>query len=1080
MRSLLALCVAISMVLLYLPLNGEVDARLLRDPDVSKSHITFVYAGDVWIVAKEGGMARQLSSPKGEELYPRFSPDGSMIAFSGNYDGNIDVYVIPVNGGMARRVTHHPEPDLVEDWYPDGKALMYRSGMASFRSFVPQFYKTSPDGGMPERLPVPYGMYGALSDDGLHIAFSTISNVNRSWKRHRGGRAGDIWVMDLATSEAVNITGSDANDDVPMWRGDKIYFLSDRAADMRSNIWVYDMKTKQSRQVTFFREFDVNWPEIGPDEIVFENGGQLHLLNLETEKSSPVKITVATDLASLRPRVEKVAKLIRHAGISPSGKRVVLEARGEIFSVPAEHGPVLNLTQSSGVAERYPAWSPDGKWIAYCSDRSGEYQLITRPADRMGSETVLTSYDRGFRYNPQWSPDSKKLAFLDEEKNLNLMDIATKKIEVIDRLPEGSHYSLEDYEVSFSADGRYIAYYRNMPNNNYAVFIYDVKEKKSRQVTSGFCSEWDPVFDPDGKYLYFVSLRSFTPIYSSIQATWIYGNGVHVMAMALQADIPSPLEVRNDQEGEETKKPSDSKKEKPKPAAESRAIDWQGIENRIVTLTGKAGNYENPKATSGKVLYISWSFHGAPERKGTLVYYDLKSREEQTVLENVSDFDLSADGKKILVANRGSFGIVNVAPKQKMTPLPGIAEMEMIVDPRQEWRQLFNDSWRFERDFFYDANTHGLDWRAMRKQYGKLLEDAVTREDVSFVIRELVGELGAGHVFVGGGDVEKPEQRNTGMLGVDFSLRNGAFQIEKIIDVSSQNIGVRSPLREPGVNISIGDYILAVNGVTLDTTFDPWAGFQGLGGKTAMLTVNDRPSLDGARDVPVTMMTDERALRELAWVEANRQAVAEATDGRVGYIYVPNTGTDGQSELVRQFRAQFHLQGLVIDERFNTGGQLGDRFVELLNRPLYNYMYERNGNTNQFPAIANTGPKVMLANGWSGSGGDALPFYFQLAKIGPVIGTRTWGGLVGPAYGMPLIDGGYVSCPPGRFVGLDGEWVVENVGVIPDILLPNDPGRLAKGDDQQLNRAVEEILAALKKNPPTKPRIPEFPVVKRD
>ena len=1057
----------------FLPLHGEVDARLLRQPDVSKTHITFVYAGDVWVVPREGGMARQLSSPKGEEMFPRFSPDGSMIAFSGNYDGNLDVYVMPVNGGIAERVTHHPEPDYIEDWCQDGKHVMYRSGMASFRSFLPQFYKTSYKGGMPEKLPVPYGMYGALSEDGKFIAFTTISNVNRTWKRHRGGRAADIWVMNLETKEAVNITNNDANDDLPMWHNGNIYFLSDQAEDMRSNIWVYDMKTKTARQVTFFKKYDVNWPEIGPSDIVFENGGQLHLLDLATEKTTPVDIKVATDGATLRPKVVNVSKRIRFSGISPTGKRAVFEARGDIFTVPAEHGPVLNLTQTSGVAERYPAWSPDGKWIAHVSDKSGEYQLVLRPADKLGKETVLTSFDSGFRYSPQWSPDSKKLVFMDQTKHLNIMDIASRKVEVIDRLPEKGHYSMERYKVSFSADSRYIAYHRDLDNSNYAVYIYDTVEKKSRQVTTGFCSEWDPVFDPDGNYLYYVSLRSFTPIYSSLQSTWIYGNSIHVMAMALQADTPSPLATRNDMEQGKTNG-------KKKNAAKTLKIDWPGIENRVVVLTKEAGNYSHLAAVSGKVLFIRWSHHGAPKRKGTLTYYDLKNRKEQVIADNIYNYDLSADGKKLLVSNRGSYGIVSVAPKQKLKPLAGVATMEMTIDPRQEWKQLFADSWRFERDFFYDENTHGLDWNLMRQRYGKLLEDAVTREDVSFVIRELVGELGAGHVFAGGGDVERPERRATGLLGADFALENGAFRIKKIIDVSPQNIKVRSPLREPGVQVTEGDYILAVNGMPMDTTKDVWANFQGMGGKTVLLTVNGQPGMTGARDVTVKLLSSESSLRELAWVESNREKVAEATNGKVGYIYVPDTSTTGQSELVRQFRAQFHKQGLVIDERFNRGGQLGDRFVELLNRPLYHYIYQRNGNTDQFPYISNTGPKVMLANGWSGSGGDALPFYFQQAKIGPVIGTRTWGGLVGPSYGMPLIDGGYVSCPPGRFIGLDGQWVVENVGVVPDILLPNNPGKLSEGEDQQLDRAIAEIMDALKKHPPAKPEIPEFPQVKRD
>lgn len=1071
---------------------GQVDARLLRYPDVSQKHITFVYAGDIWLAPKEGGTAHRLSSPKGEERMPRFSPDGKHIAFTGNYDGNGDVYVMSITGGLPVRVTHHPGDDRIVDWYPNGKSLLFASRMGSYRFVYNQFYKTSPKGGMPEKLPLAYGEFGSFSPDGNTLAFTYLSQDFRSWKRYRGGTAPDVWLYDMKTKKAENITNNDAEDSIPMFHGSTVYFLSNQGPKKRGNIWAYDTKTKKSRQVTKYKDFDVKFPSIGPDDIVFECGGRLYLMALKNEKVREVKIKVVTDHLTLKPRVEKAARYIVGGHISPSGKRAVLEARGEIFTLPQEHGPIHNITRTSGVAERFPSWAPDGKWIAYFSDRSGEYQLNLKKADGSGKEKTLTSLGKGFRFKPQWSPDSKWIVFLDNEQYINLCNVKTKTLTKIDRIDGRLFYDLRAYSVNWSADSNYIAYSRPLVNNNDAIFMYDVKGKKKYQLTTGFYNEFNPVFDPKGDYLYFFSYRSFRPIYSDLQPTWIYPNTTRIVALTLRKDVPSPLAPRNDvekgEEGDKDKKgdikkgkkgdkkggkkgdKKGDKKKGPKPLK----IDFDGLSDRYVVLPPKAGNYRFLSAVPGKVIYIRYPRSGSGSRTPSIVYYDLKEREEKTIIEGPNRYFLSAGHKKMLVRKGRDYAVIGVKPKQKMKKRLRVNEMEMTVHPMEEWKQLFADSWRYFRDFFYDKNLHGRDWNLMRKRYGKLLEDAVTRWDVDFVLGELVGEVSAGHVFRFGGQMESAKRRGVGMLGVDFELHQGAYRIKDIIDVSSQNIEHRSPLRRPGVKIKEGDYILAVNGVDIDTSKDPWAAFQGLAKKTVILTVNSKPTRQGARDILVKTLSSEFKVRELAWVEANRRKVEKATNNRVGYIYVPNTSLSGQTELVRQFRAQHAKHGLIVDERFNTGGQLGDRFVELFNRPVNNYFYFREGRPWRNPEVTNIGPKAMLQNGWSGSGGDAFPYYFQNYKIGPVIGTRTWGGLVGPSYPLPLIDGGYVSPPPARIVGTDGKWTIENIGVIPDILLVNNPAKLAAGEDQQLNRAIKYIMDELKKNPPKPPKMPKI------
>jgi len=1103
--------------------NRAVSARILRYPAVSQTQIAFAYAGDIWLAPKTGGQATRLSSPRGEESFPRFSPDGTRLAFSGHYDGNLDIYVVPVTGGVPLRLTYHGAADRMIGWHPEGTHILFASQRSSPRNRFNQLFLVSAEGGLPERLPMPYGEFGDISPDGRTLAYIPISVDFRTWKRYRGGMTPDIWLFDLESLSARNVTDHVASDAAPMWHGDKLYFLSDRDEHQRANLWVLDKGKGRARQVTRFTDHDVQFPSIGPEEIVFENGGRLHLLDLKTEKLRQVSIEVVTDLVTLKPRVEEVSEQIHFACISPTGKRALFQARGDVFSVPAEHGVVLNLTRSSGVAERYPAWSPDGKWIAYFSDRSGEYELTLRAADGRGDEETLTAFGPGFRYPPQWSPDSRKLVFIDQTMRIWLHDLDTKTNRVVDQQLWRYHDELGRFKVSWSADSRWFAYPKDLERRQSAIAIYDVEKGETHQVTSGFYEDDLPVFDPDGKYLFFRTGREFKPIYSDLDHTWIYANTHRLAAVPLRADVPSPLAPRNDEEPDTTKKDGKEKdsekengKEKPnggnengsgsengneegkseatsneekeeendgdkagteeKDAPKPVLIDLDGFEQRVVLLPTKAGNYEDLCAASGKLIYRFLPRTGSADETKALEYYDLEKRETQRILPDADGVELTADHKKLLVRKDKTYAIIEVKEGQKLDKKLGTDTLETRVDPAAEWQQIFTDAWRLERDYFYDPSLHGVDWNAMRERYGALMRDAVTRWDVNYVIGELIGELNSSHTYRSGGDLEKPPERPVGYLGCDFVLTNGAYRIERILRGAAWDAEVRAPLDEPGLtNVAEGDYLLAVNGEPLDIALDPWAAFQGLAKTTVLLTVNDEPSMDGAREVLVELLENEERLRYLAWVEENRLRVEAASDGRIGYVYVPDTGQGGQSELVRQYRGQVEKEGLIIDERFNSGGQIPDRFVELLNRPLRNYWGVRDGADWPWPPVSVYGPKAMLINGWSGSGGDCFPYYFKQSKLGPLIGMRTWGGLIGITGSPPLVDGGYVSVPTFGIFSTEGEWIIEGYGVDPDIEVADDPGLMAKGGDPQLERAIAEVLKQLKAQPPKRPTKPGYP-----
>ncbi len=1067
---------------------------MLRYPDVSDKYIAFRYADDLWLVPREGGTATPLASPPGGESFPRFSPDGKTIAFMGNYDGVDDLYTIPVSGGTPFRVTHHPTQEILTDWTPDGRLIFYCFGLGRYPR-ASELYTVSAEGGLPQKLPVPYGANGRISPDGKMLAYTPHSRDHRTWKRYRGGMATDIWLFNLNDKSARKVTDWEGTDTQPMWHGDKLYYLSDAGPNHRLNIWVYNLGTDLRKQVTDFNEYDVKWPSIGPGpegkgEIVFQLGPDLHLLDLESEKSEKVKVTIPGDKPKIRAQATDVSDLIFGRGISSTGKRAVVGARGDIWTLPVKHGSPMNLTRTSGVAERNPAWSPDGKWIAYFSDKTGGYGLYVTQSDGRGEERKLVTFEIGYLYSPRWSPDSKWITFVDQSGTIFLCNVETGSITTVDRNMDWGSWS----PVSWSSDSNWITYHKaeSLVLNN-TVWLYNVKDDKKYNVTSGMFNDTWPAFDREGKYLYFASQREFTePIYEDVGSTWVYARTDRLYCVPLKSDMPSPLAPKSDSEEWDEEKKDEDKKDKDKKNDEEKKdeeegpepveIDLEGFEARAIQLPAERGNFSGLVVNDSGNLIYTRNPHRGIEDEPVIHLLDLSEEEEgdmeKTVLSGASAIGMTADGSKLLAVTReGAMAVVDAKADQKMDERISTAGMTVEIYPPDEWRQMFNEAWRIQRDFFYVSNMHGVNWERVRKQYSAMLDDCASREDLSYVIREMISELNIGHAYYWGGDTEDTPNTPVGMLGCDFELKDGTYRISKIYEGAPWDVDARGPLSQPGVDVEEGDYLLAVNSVEIDTEKDPWAAFQGLMGRTITITVSDKPRMDDdARHIVVEPVGSERDLRYRAWVEANRAYVNEKTDGKVGYIYVPNTGIQGQDELIRQYYSQLRKDALIIDERWNGGGQVPTRFIELLNRPIANYWalrYSKEGFP--WPYDAHQGPKCMLINGLAGSGGDYFPFWFKEVGLGKLIGTRTWGGLVGMSGNPRLIDGGYTSVPTFGFYEKDGTWGIEGHGVDPDIEVIDDPSEMQGGVDLQLDAAIDHMLEEIKRNPYEPTPVPRPP-----
>jgi len=1085
----------------------QAETRLLRFPDIHKDSIAFVYAGDIWLAGAKGGTARRLTSDPGEELFPKFSPDGRSIAFTGQYGGSRQVAVIGVEGGTPRQLTFHndvgPLPprggfdNQVLDWTPDGKQILFLAHRTPWSERIARPYLIAAAGGMEKPLPLRESSIGSLSPDGNRFAFSPVMNEYRTWKRYYGGRASDIWIYDLKANTAEQITDSPAIDQQPVWVGDTIYFASNR--DRTINLFAYDQATKAARKATNHDAFDVLWPSGDGSRIVYENGGWIYLFDPASGQTAKVSIRIEGDLPRTLPYFKNVTEDADAMAISPTGKRALLTARGDVFTVPAEKGEIRNLTQSSGVRELAATWSPDGRWIAYLSDRTGEYEVYVRPGDGSGQERRVTTDGKIWRYNPLWSPDSKKLAFSDKNRKLQWVDVAAGKVTEADQSSRGD---IVDYK--WSPDSRWLAYTKPGESQLPAIWLFSLADGKARQLTSGMTADGEPTWDPTGRYLYFLSNRDYNLTFSGFEQDYVYANPTRVYVGVLAKAGPALFLPESDEEEPAKEAPpsarvsdeiQDDAQDSGKKAAKQAGpddvanegkgdsakkspvrvkVDFDGFEERVRAIPGDAGNYQGLAASADAVFYR----FAAGQGPLALKMYDLKKREEGTILDRAASYELSADGKKILYRQgQETYGILDARPGQKGGDgRLDLANLQMKIEPRAEWSQMYTDAWRSFRDWFYDPALHGIDWNAMRARYGEQVPFAATRSDLDFLLGELGGEISAGHVYVERGNEPGPERVEGGLLGAEIEADpSGYFRVAHIFPGENWHAAFRSPLTEPGMHVEEGEYILAVDGQPTNKVENFYRLMENKADRVVTLLVNGKPSLQGAREERVRPVNREQNLRYLDWVQATREKVDKASGGRIGYIHLPNTAFEGNRELFKNFYPMAHKDALILDDRYNGGGFIPDRMIALLSRPLLSYWVTRGGQATSTPGFVNTGPKVALTNGQAGSGGDAFPFYFREAGLGPVIGTRTWGGLIGLSGSPSLVDGGSLSVPTFRFLTPEGQWGVENEGTAPDIEVVDRPDALAKGQDPTLEKGIEVLMEALKKSPPKKVTVPPIP-----
>jgi len=1102
MRHTLCLIAGLLVLALVASAYGD-EGRLLRFPDICRDKIVFVSGGDLWTVPAAGGRALKLTNSEGLEIFPRFSPDGKQIAFTGQYDGDQNVYVMPAEGGEPKRLTFHPgmqtsermgPESIVMDWTNDGSKILYRSREATHATWEGQLYLVSPNGGYREPLPLPRGGFASYSADGSKIAYCPIFRDFRTWKRYKGGLAQDVWIYDLKNSKSEKITDWIGTDNLPMWdhASGKIYFNSDRTSTGRLNLHCYDPQTKQTTQVTSFTDYDVRWPAMGPGAIVFENGGYIYVLDLPNGTPRKVNVELSSDRVLARPKFVKCDDKIQDFDISQDGKRALLGARGDIFTVPAKHGNTRDLTNTPGAHEKFATFSPDGRRIAYISDESGEDEIYLLDPGGQGKPVRLTTDGHCYRYGPVWSPDSKKLVWSDKDTRLHWVDVESKKQLDIDHSTQGD---IRYY--SWSPDSRWIGYFKNNEAGLSQIFLYSLEENRSRAITSGAFNDYDPVFDPNGKYLYFLSDRTFNPILGNYEFDFVLNKMTDIVAVTLAKDSLSPFAPQSDEVkpaekekgSEKGEKKEDKKKGDKAEAAKTPkvTIDFDGIFDRQVKFPISAGNYGGLSAAEGRIYYLSAPMGGlsgpVEETKQSLHVFDMEKREDHEFLGELDGYHLTPDGKKMIYKKGATYEIIDAAGEKAKTGegVLDLSKMETRVDQTAEWHQIFEEAWRIERDFFYDSLMHGVNWKRIHDLYAPLVPHVAHRYDLTYTIGEMIGELSCSHTYVGGGDQPHPASDKVGLLGVNWTIDStaGLFRIGRILEGQNWREDRRSPLSEPGIKASAGDYVLEINGTPLKSSDDPYRLLENTSGETVSLKLSKTPDGKGSWPVEAKTISNEGDLRYHDWVKHNHHYVDSASNGRIGYLHIPDMGGPGLQEFTSTYYAQIRKEGLVIDVRNNGGGFVSQLVLERLQRVLQGMGTSRNfPEPSTYPSTVFNGYLVCLINEGSASDGDIFPYYFRKYGLGPVIGKRTWGGVVGIRGFRPFVDGGFITAPEFALYDLKGDWQIENHGVDPDIDVDNLPEVLYQGRDQQLDRGIAELMKKITESPKKLP-LPVGPPEKR-
>jgi len=1063
------------------------ETRLLRFPACHGDQIVFTYGGDLYTLLSSGGVARKLTSHEGNEMFARFSPDGKLLAFTAQYDGNTEVYVIPAAGGVPRRLTYTATlgrdevsdrmgpNNIVMGWTPDSTRIVFRSRMKESNDFNGQLFLVSLAGDVPEQLPLPRGGFCSFSPDGQKLAYNRVFREFRTWKRYRGGMSDDVWIYDFASKKTVAITNDPAGDIIPMWSGERIYFLSDRDAHQRFNLYCHDLKSGRTRKLTDFADFDVKFPSLGDRAIVFENGGYLYRFDLATEQAAKIPVVILDDQARGRGGIVSVSRAVTNFEIAPDGKRALFGARGDIFTVPAKYGNTRNLTSTPGVHERNSKWSPDGRWIAYVSDASGEDEIVLIPQDGNGAPRQLTSGADTYKYQIYWSPDSRKLLWADKKLRLQYIDIESKAVTVV-----ANARAFEFAQYTWSPDSRWIAYAKPEEEVLNRVYLYSLDKKMTIEVTDGWYASASPAFSSDGKYLFFVSNRDFTPLYSAVEYDYFYQDMSRVYLVTLAHGTDSPFKPKSDEV--EVKKEASKVKAKPatteaKTTKETAAllVDAEGIKDRIVALPILAANYRDLAVLGDSVYYMR---NASTDAKPLLLLYNLSDQKE-TSLGGCDGYEVSADGKKMLVALDGNYAIIDL-PKSKLdlSKILNVSGLQVTLDRQAEWKQIFNECWRQMRDFFYAPNMHGVDWAETRKKYEPLVASVNSRADLTYIIGEMIAELSAGHAYIGGGDIARPQRIRNGLLGAELERDPSSkyYRIKKILKGQNWNPALISPLTQIGVNVREGDYILAVNGRPTSQMANIYETLVNDVGKQVSLKVNSRPTEAGSRETVVVPIANEALLYYYNWVETNIAKVNATTEGKVGYIHIPDMGSNGLNEFVKYFYPQLRKKALIIDVRGNGGGSVSPLVIDRLRRQMAMVGVARNTSAAPDPFESVIGPMVCLLDEFSASDGDIFPYRFKKYNLGKLIGKRSWGGVVGIRNSLPLLDGGSLFKPEFATYGSSGEgWIIEGHGVDPDIVVDNDPAREFAGIDEQLNKAIEVILEELKTKGKDIPDIPAFP-----